>query len=54
MHVQTYPWLVPIGTKSCQNIVFGPFPLNVFTTIKKIPHVYPLHALIYGLKLILE
>jgi len=30
------------------------FPLNVFITISFFPHVYPLHALIYGLKFILE
>jgi hypothetical protein len=30
------------------------FPLNVFTTISFFPHVHTLHALIYGLKFILE
>jgi len=32
---------------------FGPFPLNFFTTIY-IYNIYPLHALIYGLKFIFE
>jgi hypothetical protein len=37
------------------NHFLGPFTLNVFTTICIFfPHVYPSHALIYGLKFILE
>ncbi len=43
-----------LRNQKCTNHYHGPFTLNVFTTIYIFFHVYQLHALIYGLKFILE
>jgi hypothetical protein len=44
-----------LGNQKWTNHFLGPFPLNVFKTINCFfSHVYLLHALIYGLKFILE
>jgi hypothetical protein len=40
--------------KKQPNHFFGSSTLNVFTTIIFLSHIYQLHALIYGLKFILE
>jgi hypothetical protein len=55
---RTHPWVVPlqgmVEKPKVPNHFPKPFPLYVFRTIIFFFHVYPLHALKYGLKFILE